>query len=409
MNEYNHHRIIRKFIHDNKLPSNIYDIFIKASNFTDSINAEWKYFFYHFYYDIKIDNDFIELDRVDEDTNASSASMGRSDTLLMNTWLSEKDFFSTINERPRSKQLDPFDIGNQSDNVAFLHAMGSVVCKADGIVIREKDGIVIREKPSRSEEVFVEHLKKCFAEYLFLENEDKALFMLGIAMHGMMDSFTPSHMNFQHYTNQDMALHAQGDVIPIKCFEIDGITIYNTDEPVRFIPGQFDKDKIGSKLLDKYKKGFNDNNQINAIEYEMLKIFLDISKLEKGGICVNQAELLASLKNKKLDEINMILSNYKYGNDAYIYGESAIQAMTSVYDFLSAERRNLPIDYKKYKEEKEKILNDAIKKWENVYEREELKKLRDAHLSHDFYSKKKGQDIKFQEFASQHIGSKIIK
>lgn len=383
MNEHNHHRIIRRFVFENKnnkLPSNLFEIFIKASDFTDSI---WDYLFNHFYYDIRISNNAIELKRVDENNNKSSYSVGRCDAPL----IYEKDFFSFINDRPKSPRLDMFDVGNQSDNVAFLHAMGS---KNNTV-----DGSKIIDKPTKSKELFVEHLKKCFAEYLFVEKEDNALYMLGIAMHGIMDSFTPSHMNFQHYTDQDMALHAQGDVIPIRCNELsfNGSKCYDfEDESVCFVPGQCNKASASEKwLLDFVIKGFDDNNYINDKEYEMLKIYLNISQLEKDNAPVDADNLLQIFKGKKLSEINNILvrEKYKYSDRAYKYGEFAIKAMTNVYSYLSEQRLKIKKDYGTYKTNIKEISEEAVEKWNCIYDGREMKTLMNEHLSHDFYAKKK--------------------
>lgn len=427
MNEYNHHRIINRFVVSNNknnisMPSNIRQIFEDASDFTDSINAEGKYFFYHFYYDIDIDGNVIRLSRNDEhyNLNHSKYSMDCCGEFVgydynlryimpFNSKTDEKEFFSFINDRPKSRKLEIADIGNQSDNVAFLHAMGSI--------ITEIDGASIGEGTSNSKKIFIEHLKKCFAEYLFIDDEDQALFILGIAMHGIMDSFTPSHMNFQYYTKQDMALHAQGDVIPIRTVTIverkaNPWDIYTNetkidyeleDEAVGFVPGQYDKDSFVAQVLFKLKKGYDDNSYINDIEFEMLKIFLDISKLQN----VSTNSLLMDLKNKKLDEIKTVLSQYKYGDEAYIYGECAIKAMTDVYTYLSEKRNSIQKNYSRYKEnilKQNKQVNttieEAVKIWEDIYDGKvevigmNIKKIREEHLKKDFYSKKKGDAIR---------------
>ena len=170
MNEYNHHRIIDRFSLG-RLSDEQKDLLENASDFTDSINAEWKYYFYHFYYDIEIkDNSAVNegtitLSRVDEDQNVSAQSMRRcgnidlsqvrpkdkalkeiripiligshdretkvGEKIYYNTSLPydsafhEKEFFSMINNREKSPKMNAVDIGNQSDNVAFLHAMSS--------------------------------------------------------------------------------------------------------------------------------------------------------------------------------------------------------------------------------------------------------------------------------------------
>ena len=242
MNEYNHHRIIERVAsriqQDSQDSSRHLDetkkqILKEASNFTDDcLNAKSKYFFYRNYYTIKAQSNTIRLNRVDSNgygfstTNNSKQNINNSGEKLRDGsyslggdwshWTDEKEFFSAVNERRKSAHSDVFDTGNQSDNVAFLHAMGAEGETAEDTGEKTED----KDKTSRS--IFESHLKKCFSEYLFLEDEEKALFVLGIAFHGIMDSFTPSHMGFQKYSEQDMGLHAQGDVIPIMGFDKDG-------------------------------------------------------------------------------------------------------------------------------------------------------------------------------------------
>lgn len=425
MNEYNHHRVIERFVFDNRnknLPQNIQDVFEKASDFTDSINAEWKYFLYHFYYDIYIREDnTIMLSRADENTNRSSSSMGvcgdfvsytqpASYQMPFSSLTDEKEFFSFINDRPRSPKLELGDVGNQSDNVAFLHAMGAEL------------GENVSEKPQLSQAVFEEHLRKCFSEYLFLEEDDKALFMLGIAMHGIMDSFTPSHMGFQHYTKQDMALHAQGDVIPIRNITIKESEKNNWDnteqtkfedqpssEDVEFVPGQYNKDKteaswykdlknwtmsIAKQGLNRYK-GFNEDEELNRIEYEMLRIYLHISKLQtNNGLPLTDTEALwKTFKNKSLSQIKEILQHYDYSEEAYVFSDTTIIAMTEIYDYLSKERNNhVNKCYQNYKNRKETILKEAINKWRKWYN--SIKEERESHLSFNFYAKEKGEELR---------------
>ena len=89
MNEHNHHKIIERFSRTNGLSKKEQRVLEKARDFTDSINAEWKYFFYHFYYSIEVlDNSglnqgTIRLYRVDENTNVSAQDMNRCGEIAM--------------------------------------------------------------------------------------------------------------------------------------------------------------------------------------------------------------------------------------------------------------------------------------------------------------------------------------
>lgn len=415
MNEYNHHRVIERFVFDNRnknLPQNIQDVFEKASDFTDSINAEWKCFLYHFYYDIDVREDnTIMLSRVDEKTNRSSSSMSVCGDFVtyiqpatyqmpFSSLTDEKEFFSFINDRPRSPRHDILDTGNQSDNVAFLHAMGAELGK-----IR---GGTISENPQLSQAVFEKHLKKCFAEYLFLEDDDKALFMLGIAMHGIMDSFTPSHMGFQHYTKQDMALHAQGDVIPVRNITIKEseknkwdnseqtkFEYQPTSEEVEFVPGQCDKDGTVARLFSNVIKNLNDNDYLNDIEYEMLKIFLHISKLHpKNRPAIEDVDSFwKTFKNDSLHQIKEVLKHYEYSDEAYVFSDKAIKTMTEIYDYLSKQRNNyIRKKYQNYKNCKATVLNEAVGKWRKQYD--SLETERTSHLHLGLYSKEKGEKLR---------------
>ena len=380
MNEYNHHRIIDRFS-SGRLSDEEQKLLENASDFTDSINAEWKYYFYHFYYDIEIkDNSAVNegtitLSRVDEDQNVSAQSMRRcgnidlsqvrpkdkalkeiripiligshdretkvGEKIYYNTSLPydsafhEKEFFSMINNREKSPKMNAVDIGNQSDNVAFLHAMSSK-----------------GETPLLAKGVFKEHLKKCFLEYLFLEDEGLANFMLGIALHGIMDSFTPSHTAFQNYEQQDMAKHAQGDVIPFP------------GDVLEFVPGQIDKDTFGAKLLDRYIKGFNDDESLNVIEYKMLYIYMSVFDISRGKAL---EELWESLKGKKRSQINQLLCGYKPGPKAYIYLNRALSTMCRVYVCLHGFRKNIAGDYERYKNESSAIVQEACNIWDDEF------------------------------------------
>lgn len=406
MNEYNHHRIIRRFVSDNRanhlsMDNDIEKIFLESSDFTDSISTDsididlkfhkiesfkCEYFLFHFYYDITISNDTIVLSRNDEKTDKTDSSMNHCENLGD---LSKKEFFSLINDRPRPL-CDTTDMGNQSDNVAFLHAMGTD-----------------SESFGDSKKLFEEHLKKCFAEYLFVKDNKKALFLLGIAMHGIMDSFTPSHMNFQHYTKQNMAFHAQGDVIPIRSISVinsgEGVCEYNiSQEEVKFVPGQYDHDSPEAQKLDKYVKGFDDDDHINDVEYKMLKIFLYLSKIHtKSGTAITEKKEIEKfwgrIKGKSLSQINKILEHYEYGEEAYIFSDKALDAMKNIYQYLSKKRKKCRKEYSYYKNNKDKnenILNTALKKWQDQYYDSELKRIREEHVNLGLYS----EDINSRNF-----------
>ena len=344
MNETNHKRVIDKFAKKVTISKNDVEILKAASDFSDSPNAEWKYYYYHFYYDINIIGDAILLKRVDENTNKSSESMNQCGNhgiytdlhddkrRYYDSWSNEKEFFSTfINGRKKSRKSDVEDIGNQSDNVAFLHAMG-----AEG------------EDFNTSLKEFENHLRRCFSEYLFIEQPKKALFMLGIAFHGIMDSFTPSHMYFQKYNEQNKGLHAQGDVLPIddndkEMKDEKGNTI------LKFIPGQYNTFPNSQKFYAKYRIGFDDDNILNDLEYEMLRSFLIISKVsykkDRKTLSVNEINNLCSHFKKHdlpLKRINTVLSNgFSYGDGAFDYSNKAVDVMEKIYTMLSGERKKI--------------------------------------------------------------------
>ena len=306
MNEHNHHRIIERFALNCGLDPSIKKIFIEASDFTDSIWAKSEYFFYRNYYSIKTEAHTIRLNRVSSNgyvfSNKSKHNINNSGEKLLNGayslgddwshWTDEKEFFSAVNGRSKSDHFDEIDTGNQSDNVAFLHAMGAV---------GETSG---DEGNSRS--IFKDHLKTCFAEYLFFENEKNALSMLGIAFHGIMDSFTPSHMSFQKYTEQDMGLHAQGDVIPIMGKFKDGKLLEGNIselEPIEFDPGQYSKEGIANRLFIRSYKYYDGDGILNPVEFKMLRNFFtyQISKwvmIKIGvglGILISFVQLLVGV------------------------------------------------------------------------------------------------------------------
>ena len=181
-------------------------IFCDASDFTDIVlknrNESNKlginlifdtdcYYPYNFYYNIKHTNNEIVLKRKNSIRTARQENLNDMGNILS----SREDFFIYINNLEKD---DKGEMANQSDSVSFLHAMKN------------------KDESSIPKENFEKHLKNCFSEYLFLSNDNYSLFMLGIALHGIMDSFTPSHTNFQAYTKQDWGLHAEGDVIPFR-------------------------------------------------------------------------------------------------------------------------------------------------------------------------------------------------
>lgn len=185
----------------------------ETANVISEFINQYKYYFFHFYYDIDLPNNeqadsgTIILKRSGKDQiegkgrniihtlkKCSKDNVGIKDVRSYD----RKEFFTFVNSREDSLKSGIAEGTNQSDSVAFLHAMGA-------------------EKGEQStQQEFERHLEKCFAEYLFLNKSNEDIFMLGIALHGIMDSFTPSHTMFQKYTEQNMALHAQGDVIPIE-------------------------------------------------------------------------------------------------------------------------------------------------------------------------------------------------
>lgn len=421
MNEYNHHRIIERVALDCGLDASIKKIFIEASDFTDffigAFNSmkiwEWKdtakqkYFFYRFYYTININssntirlnrvtsNGFIGNNSIECMENAGEKGLdGKYSLSGWNSLNDEKEFFSSVNDRKRSPHTDKGDTANQSDNVAFLHAMGAAGETAGDT--REATGAKI--KTSRS--VFEDHIKKCFAEYLFLEDEEEALFMLGIAFHGIMDSFTPSHMGFQKYTEQDMGLHAQGDVIPI-------MGRFNEEETVCFDPGQFKKEIIRNKLFFPGVKYYNSDAIVNPVEYKMLRIFFYISDIQVdygngwGGVG-DIDEFWKTFKGCTLKQINDILGHgrYRYGPKSYVYSEAAIKVISGIYKLLCDEREKCK-SYTSYKDKKEGIVDKALKYWSKIYDGEPMKGIREEHLGLSLYSK----DPELEDWkAQQEIG-----
>lgn len=381
MNEYNHHRIIERIALGLGLDSSIKKIFIKASDFTDSISAKSDYYFYRNYYSIKTESNTLRLNRVSSNgyvfSNKSKQNINNSGEKLLDGtysigddwshWTDEKEFFSAVNGRNKSSHFDELDTGNQSDNVAYLHAMGAVGETAGDT--------------GNSRSIFEDHLKICFTEYLFLEKEEEALFMLGIAFHGIMDSFTPSHMDFQKYTEQDMGLHAQGDVIPIMGkFDKDGKLLkgnFSELEPILFDPGQYTKEGTGTQFFIRSYKYFDGNDIVNPVEYKMLRIFFYVSDIQVeydnawDGVG-DVEEFCKTFSMCQLRQINNILrcGNYRYGPKSYAYSEAAIKVISDIYTFLRDEKEKKCKNYLNYKENKDEIVDKALKYWKRVYDGE---------------------------------------
>lgn len=415
MNTYNHHRIIKEFANRIRHESIIKDSIIsddeirvlkEASDYTDVFASESDYYFYHFYYDIEVEPDtdssdgIIILKRSNRGNSYFKDSMNKCD--CDNKIKDSKLFFTTINDfstiegDDRAMYLqnnNPIDRSNQSDCVAFLHAMGSD-----------------NEPAQKSEKIFVEHIRRCLSEFLFLKDKTEAFFMLGIALHGIMDSFTPSHTGFKKYSLQEMALHAQGDVMPFTireynfCVEGDNNIGSTTEIPdalkdyfmvdegyrekkdvVSFDPGQYTKDgETDSKArLAAILKGYNNDDHLNAIEYEMFKIFIesfldkendtDIKSLYGGSTDLSysywtrdgkQLELCSKIK------LNEILKEKEYKDNAYCYSEAAINVVRNVYVKFLMERQKCLNNYDNYKAVKPKVesIFTDICQWREKYD-----------------------------------------
>lgn len=434
MNTHNHHKIIVKV--SEKLKNNLFDVEIlkKASDFTDDFcdDSEWdsikkgisnlqfnqkRFFYFHFYYDIKVDKGkvgkgTISLLRRNENNtyNQIEESMSRcdydkiqfekplfkdpEDRSPLETQKNYKKFFTYINDRERYLSESLFDSSNQSDCVAFLHAMGAA-----------------GEAEDDSLEAFIEHLKNCFTEFLFLKNQNDALFILGIALHSIMDSFTPSHMGFQKYTEQDMANHAQGDVI-----------VFDDDYEVTFDPGQYTPDgkaSNGKTKMAAFFKGYNSDDHISDKEFEMFKIFAEIGDLTNnktikdiidGNMDLTRIGKYNSKTDRQdieprslkvLNEEVLNLKQIRYGEKALVYSKAAIKVCTEVFQKLSSARQEIGEQYEKYKIMKINSDNvysgkndggncimDAINSWEQAYYKDqELKTLREEHLKKGLYKK----------------------
>lgn len=395
MNTYNHHRIINQVASriNKEYPGIISNEDIQrlkdASDFTDDFAGETKmstsvlsqkeFFFYHFYYDISCKNGIISLKRSNEgDYNYESGYLKCLDEekktsmdFYTDYYKKIKKFYIAINDfeadsdRGRIEYYndDKLDSSNQSDCVAFLHAMG-----ANG------------EEEETSKNIYLEHIKKCLSEFLFIKDRKKALYMLGIALHSLMDSFTPSHTGFKKYTEQDMAKHAQGDVLPFM------------GDSVFFDPGQYTDDgkaSGGKTKIAAWIKGYNSNDTLNETEYEMLKIFIksyldstdcDLGKYLRGEYQLIQViskvqdwhlEFIGETNSKST--INSTLLRKKYKSNAYHYSEKAINIIKELFIEMTKKRQNCLNNYEAYKTEKESILNQKspsyiLKKWETEYE-----------------------------------------
>lgn len=338
---------------------------IKANEEISKVSHEWldenNYYYYHFYYDIEIEphkdvenHGTIKLIRIDE-TDCSAKSTFAKYEKTKEYSKDQKLFFTAVNNREDYYLTGVGEGSNQSNCVAFLHAMGAQT-KHKGF------------HEQNSQHTFEEHLKKCFAEYLFIKDDAKALFMLGIAFHGIMDSFTPSHTMFQIYNEQNMALHAQGDVIPIN----DHKETYLKG----FIPGQYNEEtKDISKILAKYIKGYDDGDILSDLEYEMLRLFFIISRISRKGkeLSIQEIDKLywdLKSENATLSKIKEVLSNeYTYGEKSYDYSNLAIDSLTKIYEFLYCERKNTIKSYKYYKDNKENICTIALDIWIENYKK----------------------------------------
>lgn len=401
MNTYNHHRIIENvvgrlnkiyhsMITDDDLnilkdASDYTDNFIslQKSHFIDDVNysdiiledmgpteilTEDDYYFFHFYYDIKCNDNVIELIRSTKSSYNFKKSINYCEydrTAIKN----EKQFYTLINDFSEvltgderyyflDNNIINFDKSNQSDCVAFLHAMGSQY-----------------DEPNNSRKIFIAHLKKCFCEFLFLKDYKEALFILGIGLHSLMDSFTPSHTGFKKYTRQDMAKHAQGDVIPF------------VNDIVAFDPGQYSNDGAvdGKTKIAARFKGYNSNDVINDIEFEMLKIFID-SYLDKsdsiiasiydgtGDIYITNYHSTSPYGSdrpvieKSRSVVNKLLENKKYKDNAYDYSEKAIKVITELFVEMIKKRQKCLNNYEQYKKGKDSIDQLIHDIWEGEYD-----------------------------------------
>lgn len=321
---------------------------------------ENNYFYYHFFYDIKCENGIIKLYRHDE-KNFNFIEQTMKKCCINDKYKDRpKAFFTAINNREEYLIEGGAEGSNQSNSVAFLHAMG-----ADCVDDRWE------ETEESSRKAFKDHLAKCFSEYLFLKNEKDALFMLGIALHGIMDSFTPSHTGFQKYNSQDMAMHSQGDVIPIIITTKDkNNASKDENNKLIFDPGQYNDDSEIGKWKAEIKCGYNGDDFINDIEYKMLKIFFYISDVESTFIekKINNQNLYESLKGKSKTKVNEVIHDSHYGDNANIFFECAKETMLAIYQSLKNGRENvIKNNYSDYCIKQKKLVDNAIYIWEKAY------------------------------------------
>lgn len=341
---------------------------IKNDELYVEVTDESQFYYYHFFYEIKVEENAVGKGKITLNRQKKYDPAIKSKTFLKKDDLGKnaekyidnpKLYFTAVNNR-ENYFLTGFGEGsNQSNCVAFLHAMGA----------QTKHNGFNENNPRRS---FEDHLKKCFAEYLYLKNDSEALFMLGIALHGIMDSFTPSHTGFQVYGDQDMGLHAQGDVIPI----------WDSKEPklMEFIPGQYNNEtKTIMKDLARLKKGYDDDDFLNNREYEMLRSFLIISKVaykkNSTELDINEInELCSHFKSHhvSLSKINKVLSEgFTYGESAYEYSIMAVQVLNKIYNILYTKRKEIE-DFNSYKAAKSCCV-EAVNVWRDEYKKIDTK------------------------------------
>lgn len=342
---------------------------IKNDELYIEVTDESQFYYYHFFYNIEVDKNAlgkgkITLKRYKKDSpeepkpesSLKKDDLGKNADKYINN---PKLYFTAVNDR-EDYFLTGFGEGsNQSNCVSFLHAMGA----------QTKHKGFNENNPLRT---FQDHLKKCFAEYLYLKDNSEALFMLGIAFHGIMDSFTPSHTGFQVYGDQDMGLHAQGDVIPIR----------DSKEPklLEFIPGQYNNEtKTIMKDLARLKKGYDDDDFLNNREYEMLRSFLIISKVaykkNYTELDINEINELCSLfksHHVSLSKINKVLSEgFTYGESAFDYSIMTVQVLNKIYNILSTTRNEIK-DFSSYKAAKSSCVK-AVNVWRDEYKKIDTK------------------------------------
>lgn len=366
---------------------------------TDTFTED-EFFFCHFYYNIECKNNVIELSRSGRNDYSFDNKMDNCDSIRDGKLHKAKEFYTFINDFFQGDDRTQYLKGkgknksNRSNCVAFLHAMGAEL------------GETVSETPSLSRTFFEEHLRKCFAEYLFLKDEAEALFMLGIAMHGIMDSFTPSHMGFQHYSDQDKNLHAQGDIVPIRCNSTQaeqhvGATVQfnpgkSTYKESRIIDFTSTERSIGKTIDSVIGRDYISSQFKGVIEYCMLKIFLYISKIrnkrtkELIANKENIEQFWKSLNGKSLQQVNNILLDYEYSDDSYIYSDSAKKTMINIYNHLSQKRCDCQNSYQHYKEAK-KSIQTAVDFWKNEYDK--IQTIRDEHINLHLYDKDQLRDI----------------